>query len=92
MIRIKVIHVANGYDFPVPHESIRELDVRNMFAQQIPPLQTILNAVDSLQSGEGLCLLVPFEPIPLYALLGSQGFSHEASQNPDGSWRVTFRR
>jgi uncharacterized protein (DUF2249 family) len=92
LIRIKAICENNGYRQGVPQESIRELDVRNLFADKVPPLRTNLNAVDELKAGEALCLLVPFEPTPLYALLASQGFSHEASQNPDGSWRVVFRR
>lgn len=92
LIRIKAISTNNRYRPRVPQESIRELDVRNLFADKIPPLRTILNAVDALKADEALRLLVPFEPTPLYALLASQGFSHEASQNPDGSWRVLFWR
>jgi len=37
-------------------------------------------------------LLVAFKPVPLYAKLGHQGFTHQAEQLSDGTWRVEFRK
>ena len=34
----------------------------------------------------------PFEPVPLYAKLGRDGFSHQSRQVEDGSWQIEFRR
>jgi uncharacterized protein (DUF2249 family) len=69
-----------------------ELDVRPLFAAHRPPLPAILDAVTRLVPGQDLRLLAPFEPAPLYQLLGGQGFVHEARVRPDGSWEITFRR
>lgn len=47
-------------------------------------------AVATLKPGQGLCLIAPFEPKPLYAVLGQRGFRHEVESRPDGSFAVTF--
>ena len=66
------------------------LDVRPIFAQGDAPCGAIDDAVMSLQPGQNLVLLVPFEPFPLYKKLAAAGFSHQAEQLPDQSWRVEF--
>ncbi|MBI5772715.1 MAG: DUF2249 domain-containing protein [Verrucomicrobia bacterium] len=66
--------------------SPRLLDTRPIFAAGQAPCQVIDDAVAALAPGQ------PFESIPLYAKLGSQGFSHRAEQLPDGSWRAEFRK
>lgn len=76
---------------PTARPEPRTLDVRPLLARGDSPLGTIEEAVDGLQPGQSLILLVPFEPIPLYTKLGLLGFAHEASQGPDGTWRVEFR-
>lgn len=35
-------------------------------------------------------LLATFEPLPLYAVLGSKGFGHRAKRLGEGDWEVTF--
>lgn len=71
---------------------MRELDVREEIAAGGEPFPRIMSAVKELGPGEGLLLIAPFEPVPLYSVLGEQGFQHEAEAHPDGSWHVTFRR
>jgi len=68
------------------------LDTRPIFARGDTPCEAIDEAVASLMPGQSLVLLVPFEPVPLYAKLGNQGFKHEARQLEAGVWRVEFRR
>jgi uncharacterized protein (DUF2249 family) len=68
------------------------LDTRPLFERGETPCDAIDEAVASLHPGQPLILLVPFEPVPLYAKLGREGFSHHASQRPDGVWQVEFRR
>lgn len=68
------------------------LDTRPIFARGDTPCEAIDEAVASLMPGQPLVLLVPFEPVPLYAKLSNQGFKHEARQIEGGVWRVEFRR
>jgi uncharacterized protein (DUF2249 family) len=67
------------------------LDTRPIFARGDTPCQAIDGAVASLAPGQSFVLLAPFEPVPLYAKLGQQGFSNATSQLDDGSWRIEFR-
>jgi uncharacterized protein (DUF2249 family) len=68
------------------------LDTRPIFARGETPCHAIDEAVASLIPGQPLVLLVPFEPMPLYAKLGNQGFSHQAKALGDGTWQVEFRK
>ncbi len=70
----------------------RVLDTRPIVAAGETPCQAIDDAVATLIPGQPPVLLVPFEPVPLYAKLGQQGFRHQATGQADGSWRVEFRR
>lgn len=71
---------------------VHELDVRDDIAAGREPFPRIISAVRELGPEEVLLLIAPFEPVPLYAVLGEQGFQHEAQAQTDGSWRVTIRR
>lgn len=73
------------------HNTI-ELDVRSLVANGQSPLPVILGALEKAGSDGVLRLLVPFEPTPLYAFLGAQGYSHTAQQLKDGTWEVWFQR
>ncbi len=52
----------------------------------------ILESVGRLAPGQGLCLIAPFEPVPLYQFLAQQGFRHESHVRDDGAWEVLFTR
>lgn len=66
------------------------LDVREELRRGGEPLAEILRAIGRLQPGQALRLLVTFEPLPLYAVLGRKGFGHEARQLGPGDWEVLF--
>ena len=68
------------------------LDVRPICAARRQPLPHILDAVGRLAPGQDFRLIAPFEPAPLYQLLGQQGFTHEVEEGGDGAWIITFRR
>jgi uncharacterized protein (DUF2249 family) len=68
------------------------LDTRPIFEAGDTPCQAIDEAIASLEPGQALVLLVPFEPVPLYAKLRKEGFAHQSAQQEDGAWRVEFRR
>lgn len=68
------------------------LDVRDELRRGVEPFSKIMRTVDGLGPEESLELLVPFEPIPLYAVMERRGFSHRTQQTPNGDWRVEFYR
>jgi uncharacterized protein (DUF2249 family) len=72
------------------NQKIITLDVREDFAQGRPPCTKIQEAAARLQPDEALKLITPFEPVPLYEVLGSQGFEHVSNPVPGGDWEILF--
>jgi uncharacterized protein (DUF2249 family) len=68
------------------------LDVRPIMAAGNEPFDAIMGAVGGLKSDEEFELLAPLDPVPLYQVLGAQGFSHETESLGGGDFRVVFRR
>lgn len=56
------------------------------------PFNDIMAAAAALSRGEELIVVAPFDPVPLRAVLGSQGFTCEATDLGNGDWQVRFRR
>ena len=73
-------------------ETVVTLDVRDDLRQGREPFSKILSAVAALDEGQGLRLLAPFEPLPLFRVLERQGFSHQAWPTDSGDWEVLFSR
>jgi len=65
--------MTNPFDGPVT-----SLDVRPLLADGNEPFELIMAAVESLPLGGVLELVAPFEPVPLYRVLGGLGFAHSA--------------
>ncbi len=74
------------------HERVVDLDVRPALAAGKEPFDTIMATVAKLKPDEVLCLRAPFEPVPLYAVLGKRGFEHHTRQDGPDDWSVWFRR
>jgi uncharacterized protein (DUF2249 family) len=68
-----------------------DLDVRPILRAGGEPFQQIMEAVTGLSPGQGLRLFATFKPAPLFAVLGSKGFSYEATELDGGDWEVLFR-
>lgn len=68
-----------------------ELDVRPILRSGGEPFQQIMETVAALAPGQGLRLFATFKPVPLFSVLGSKGFSHEATELDGGDWKVLFR-
>ncbi len=77
----------------VPIQFVKEkvVDVRVLLDRGESPCGAIESAMASLVPGQGLVVLAPFEPVPLYAKLGRCGFSHETTQPSPGLWRIEFK-
>ena len=70
-------------------EQIVELDVRPVIASGKDPLSIIVQQVKTIQPGQVLKIINTFEPTPLMALLGKQGFvSYADTINED--WVETY--
>lgn len=70
--------------------SIRELDLRPMFAAGEEPFAAIMAAVDALEPGESLRLIAPFRPAPLFTVMANRGFGATDRALPEGGWEVIF--
>ncbi|MDO6966887.1 DUF2249 domain-containing protein [Rhizobium alvei] len=69
----------------------KELDVREMLATGIEPFPAIMSATDELRPGQGLLLIAPFQPKPLYSVMERKGFRHEVTALDTGDFEVRFR-
>ena len=68
------------------------LDVREDIRNGREPFGKIMQTVAALKDDEQLLLIAPFEPAPLFAVLGQRGFSHESRPTPAGDYEVLFTR
>lgn len=73
-------------------ETFVDLDVRPILRGGGEPFEKIMQAVTSLAPDQNLRLYSTFKPVPLFHVLGSKGFSHEAKELEGGDWEVLFRR
>lgn len=77
---------------PVNFNEPLVLDTRPIFERGETPCAAIDASVAQLKPGQDLIMMVPFEPVPLYAKLDNLGFSHQSKQLEDGTWRVEFKK
>src|SRR5215472_12578383 len=68
------------------------LDVREDIKRNEEPFARIMAAVKTLRADQALVLRAPFEPIPLYEVLGRRGLRHWAEPAAPGDWIVWFYR
>lgn len=83
---------------PGPHPSFEsapvavELDVRPYQERGEEPFSAIMAAASKVPEGQVLRLRNTFEPVPLYHVLGKQGFVHQTRQLGPDDWEVLFLR
>ena len=68
------------------------LDVREDIQKGREPFSKIMQAVAGLGDDQKLLLIAPFQPVPLFGVMSSQGFSHRAKPTAAGDWEVLFTR
>lgn len=71
--------------------SFLNLDVRPILRAGGEPFGAIMQALDVLEPDQGLRLFATFKPVPLFGVMGSRGFTHEARELDGGEWEVLFR-
>jgi uncharacterized protein (DUF2249 family) len=78
-------------DHPPPGRRVH-LDVREDLRAGREPFARIMAAVKALAGDEVLELRAPFEPVPLYDVLGRRGFAHGTERSAPDDWWVWFYR
>jgi uncharacterized protein (DUF2249 family) len=68
------------------------VDVRDNIRRGEEPFARIMAAVKALGDEEILVLRAPFEPIPLYDVLGRRGLAHWTERHAADDWSVWFYR
>jgi len=68
------------------------LDVRAAIRGSKEPFGEIMAVVAGLAADQALVLRAPFEPTPLYRVLGARGFAHWSERHADDDWSVWFYR
>jgi len=68
------------------------LDVREDIRRGQEPFARIMAAVKALADDQALVLRAPFEPIPLYEVLGKRGFVHWTERRASDDWSIWFYR
>lgn len=87
---------AVGTDGPPPllaglaEDRIVDVDVREDLRQGKEPFGRIMEARSALEAGQVMRLRAIFEPVPLYRVLGGQGFDHWTECLAADDWRVWF--
>lgn len=76
----------------LPSDRITDLDVRDDLRRGEEPFSRIMAAKGAVPPGSVFRLRAIFEPIPLYHVLGKQGFAHWTEQLGPEDWRVWFYR
>ncbi|MFD0827844.1 DUF2249 domain-containing protein [Neobacillus sp. M.A.Huq-85] len=71
-------------------QRIVELDVREDLKNKLEPFQKIMGAIKDLKENDIFILHATFKPVPLFAVLKTKGFSHEAVEIAEDHWKVTF--
>jgi uncharacterized protein (DUF2249 family) len=66
------------------------LDVREDIRNGREPFRKIMQTVAGLKDNDQLRLIAPFEPAPLYAVLGQRGYAHQPKPTPEGDFEVLF--
>lgn len=73
-------------------DHFKELDVRPLLAAGGEPFAVIMAAVDGLKAGEGMKLIAPFNPVPLYTVMERKGFEGSAIERDDNAFEISFIR
>jgi uncharacterized protein (DUF2249 family) len=68
------------------------LDVRDDIRRGAEPFARIMTAVKDLGDNETLVLRTPFEPVPLYDVLGRRGLAHWTERHEATDWSIWFYR
>ncbi len=67
-----------------------EIDVRYLDPPE--PMEQAIDALDRLQPGDTLRMLIHREPHPLYRMLRESGYEYTVQQQPDYTYVILIRQ
>jgi uncharacterized protein (DUF2249 family) len=67
-----------------------ELDLRPVLYNGGNPFGTVISALAQLEPGQSLRVLAPFEPVPLFDVFRSRGYTTSAHEIDNGDWEALF--
>lgn len=73
-----------------PKRGVLEVDARGLEPPE--PLMRILNALETLPVGRTLHAITDRQPCHLFGEAQARGFSHDCTEQPDGSWVTLLTR
>jgi uncharacterized protein (DUF2249 family) len=76
----------------IPETRVVRLDARDAIRHGEEPFGTIMAAVGRLADDQALVVRAPFEPLPLYGVLGKRGFAHWTEAHAADDWSAWFYR
>ena len=76
----------------IPEARHVRLDVREDIRRGQEPFAKIMGAVTPLADDQALEVRAPFEPIPLYGVLGRRGLAHWTERRATDDWSAWFYR
>lgn len=80
--------MPDPFDEPPTHT----IDVDARFLQAPEPMERTVEALDRLQPGGEVRLVIHREPHPLYQMLRQSGYRYRAQASEDGSWLIRIRQ
>ncbi len=86
------VATGDSTDVRVDSPIAEDLDGRPQLASGEGPFSTIMASAARVPAGAALRLRTTFEPVPLYDVLGRQGFQHDAHQLGPDDWEIVFWR
>jgi TusA-related sulfurtransferase len=69
---------------------VRELDLR--FLEPPEPFVQTMDALETLQPGDCLRILLYREPVPLYRVLDQHGYERHTEVHDDGTYAILITR
>ncbi|TVO52291.1 MULTISPECIES: DUF2249 domain-containing protein [Denitromonas] len=66
------------------------VDARRLLPPE--PMERTLEALDELQPGQEVLLMIPRQPAPLFDMLRNNGYAYTVEPQPDGVFHITIRQ
>ncbi len=76
----------------VSQNATEALDIRPDLERDEEPFARIMAAAARVPAGRFFVVIAPFEPAPLYSVLGAQGFTYQTECVAPDEWIVRFTR
>jgi len=74
---------------PLPDRAEVTLDVRPIIESGTDPFKTIMKTVKEMNDNEMLHLINSFEPVPLYSVMQTKGYTYSSEKHGD-EWHIWF--